>query len=56
MANKITQREWDRAVGYGAPPDDQLIPGLPEYELDKSTGEVRKISKPEPEINIKRTY
>ena len=53
MTNKITQREWDRAVGIGAPPEDQLIPNLPEYELDKSTGEVRKISKPEPEIKYK---
>ena len=53
MTNKITQREWDRAVGIGAPPEDQLIPNLPEYELDKSTGEVRKIPKPEPEIKYK---
>jgi hypothetical protein len=54
MTNKnITQREWDRAVGYGAPPDDQLIPNLPEYELDKVTGEVIKVTKPEPKIKYK---
>ena len=51
MTNKITQREWDRAVGIGAPPEDQLIPNLPEYELDKVTGEV--IKKPLPETEIK---
>jgi hypothetical protein len=53
MTNKITQREWDRAVGIGAPPADQLIPNLPEYELDKATGEVIKVTKPEPEIKYK---
>ena len=53
MANKITQREWDRAVGIGAPPEDQLIPNLPEYELDKVTGEVIKKPRPEPEIKYK---
>jgi hypothetical protein len=53
MKEKITQREWDRAVGIGAPPDDQLIPNLPEYELDKTTGEVIKVTKPEPEIKYK---
>jgi hypothetical protein len=41
---KFTQREWDRLVGYGSPPTDQI---LPEYELDKSTGEVIKIYKEE---------
>jgi len=53
MTDKITQREWDRSVGIGAPPEDQLIPGLPEYELDKSTGEVIKVPKPEPIIKYK---
>jgi hypothetical protein len=54
MTNKnITQREWDRAVGYGAPPEDQLIPNLPEYELDKSTGEVIKVQRPEPAMKYK---
>jgi hypothetical protein len=54
MTNKnITQREWDRAVGYGAPPEDQLIPNLPEYELDKSTGAVIKVQRPEPSIKYK---
>lgn len=37
MTEKITQREWDRSVGIGAPPE------LPEYELNKSTGEVQKV-------------
>jgi hypothetical protein len=53
MTNKITQREWDRAVGIGSPPDEQLIPNLPEYELDKTTGEVIKVTKPEPAIKYK---
>lgn len=53
MTDKITQREWDRAVGIGAPPTEQLIPNLPEYELDKSTGEVIKVNQPEPEIKYK---
>jgi hypothetical protein len=53
MTNKITQREWDRSVGIGSPPADQLIPNLPEYELDKTTGEVIKVTKPEPEIKYK---
>ena len=53
MTTKITQREWDRAVGIGSPPDDQLIPNLPEYELDKSTGEVIKKHKTEPDIKYK---
>ena len=50
---KITQREWDRAVGIGSPPESQLIPNLPEYELDKVTGEVIKVQRPEPEIKYK---
>lgn len=37
MDKKITQREWDRAVGIGSPPEEKTI--LPEIELDKSTGE-----------------
>lgn len=53
MKNKITQREWDRAVGIGAPPTEQLIPNLPEYELDKSTGEVIKVPQPDPAIKYK---
>jgi hypothetical protein len=53
MANSITQREWDRSVGYGAPPEEDLIPNLPEYELDKSTGAVIKVPKPEPAIKYK---
>lgn len=53
MTNKITQREWDRSVGIGSPPADQLIPNLPEYELDKTTGEIIKVIKPEPEIKYK---
>lgn len=54
MANeKITQREWDRAVGIGSPPEQDLIPNLPEYELDKSTGEVIKKPIPEPAIKYK---
>lgn len=35
--DKITQREWDRSVGIGTPPE------LPEYELNKSTGEVQQV-------------
>lgn len=53
MTNKITQREWDRVVGIGAPPEDVLIPNLPEYELDKVTGEVIKKPRPEPAIKYK---
>lgn len=53
MNDKITQREWDRCVGIGAPPEEQLIPNLPEYELDKSTGEVVRVRKPEPTIKYK---
>ena len=53
MTAKITQREWDRVVGIGSPPADQLIPNLPEYELDKSTGEVIKVRKPEPDTKYK---
>lgn len=39
---KWTQREWDRVVGYGSPPSEDSLTSLPEYELDKSTGEVIK--------------
>ena len=40
MKNKWTQREWDRTVGIGSPPTEETpAPILPEYELDKSTGE-----------------
>jgi hypothetical protein len=30
-----------------------LIPNLPEYELDKVTGEVVKVTRPEPAIKYK---
>jgi hypothetical protein len=44
--NKITQREWDRSVGYGAVPEDKKIPDISdehwngEQRLNQSTGEV----------------
>lgn len=53
LKDKITQREWDRAVGIGAPPTEKFMPELPEYELDKTTGEVIKVKKPEPDIKYK---
>ena len=53
MKEKITQREWDRSVGIGSPPADEPVPGLPEYELDKSTGEIIKVKRPEPDIKYK---
>ena len=44
----FTQREWDRIVGIGSPPVDELdpkdgSPHLKEYELDKSTGELKVV-------------
>ena len=44
--DKITQREWDRSVGYGLVPDDKKIPEFEEQhwngeqQLNKVTGQV----------------
>jgi len=44
--DKITQREWDRSVGYGSVPDDKKIPEISEQhwngeqQLNKVTGQV----------------